>query len=273
MLEARPEAPLPREQVAAFDRACRARPRALAGDHRVATVVEQLVDGMRTEVCGRDTRREARSHLHPARRWVAVGRDLEHLERVDRTELRSAERARHPHREHAVAVERLDDFGSELSRFVRVGLVSIEQRQHGHRAFGEVGVCVEGRVERHARRLCLPERVSHDPLKETLREICLDVGERRVRQADDRDVPLRAATAASVGSASAGTVVVASAVVAGAASVSPEAAHAGMASPAATATAIAIRRFSGGRRCRASPSSTKNHRPRPLPRARGSSPS
>ena len=33
--------------------------------------------------------------------------------------------------------------------------------------------------------------MSHDPLEETLREICLDVGERRVRHADDRDVPLR----------------------------------------------------------------------------------
>ena len=115
----------------------------LPGDDGVPAVVEQLVDRVGSEVGGGNAGRQARRHLHPPGGRVAVRGDLEHLQRVERTELGPTERPRHPHEEHAVAVERVDDLGRELARLVGVLLVLIEQRQHRHRPLGQIGVGLE----------------------------------------------------------------------------------------------------------------------------------
>ena len=150
VLQSRSEAPFAAQPIAALDFVRHARTGALSGDHRVAAVDEELGHGVRPEVGGRGADGETRRHLHPSRRRIAVRGDLEHLERVDRAELRTAEPPGHPHLEHPVAVKRLDDLGRQLAGVVGVGPRSVEQREHRLGPLGQVGAGVEGCGECHA---------------------------------------------------------------------------------------------------------------------------
>ena len=119
VLDARCEAPRATEQEAAVGGHRFPRPRPLSGDDRKAIAAEQLVDGRIAEVRGAGADGEGRGHQHPSCGGVAVGQVLDHFERRDRVELgAAANRARHPHSEEPVAMQRLDDWRRQASLFV-----------------------------------------------------------------------------------------------------------------------------------------------------------
>ena len=140
VLDAGGEAPVPGDEVAALGRLGDSGARALPGDHGNALGAdEDLLDRFVGEVRGAGPDRQAGGHQHPSGGRVAVRDVGEHLERVDRVELRPAEHLGHPHREQAVVVEGVDDGRRQFTLVVGELGVLVDERHERPRPFGQDG--------------------------------------------------------------------------------------------------------------------------------------
>ena len=140
VLDAGGEAPVAGEEVATLGRLGDSRARALAGDHgHTLGADEDLLDRVVGEVRRAGPDRQAGGHQHPSGGRVAVRDVGDHLERVDRVELRPTEHLGHPHREQAVVVEGVDDGRRQLPLVVGELGVLVDERHQRPRPFGQDG--------------------------------------------------------------------------------------------------------------------------------------
>ena len=150
VLQSGAEAPRPAQRQAAIDHRRRARPRALAGDHRVPSVAPQFGYGVVRQVRTGSADRQVGCHRHPAGGGIGVRQVLEHLQRVHGIELRAAQLLRNPDLQQSIAVQRLDGRRRELAFGVSELCLGIEQRNERLGLLGEDGTFGECVAERHA---------------------------------------------------------------------------------------------------------------------------